>query len=447
MPAELEEQKTLGKPAKTYHLELEEMGAGIEKLYFWVLNFLKDTPPSGLSYKNVYKVKDIYTATETSSYWGMVEQRKGMQQEKVSAYLAAIGKMVKDLFQIVRELRIMDERYEYYEKSKTGDESAEIALKSIWVDMVEGGAKNPASVLGLSTQVGFVILPDLFFKISPKTSDDVDKEVDSLGEQGINRKVREVLSRKLKQYMIWKEKTDHEIKQRKKFMLKYLRQHYNVIHMYINWVRPYLKNIRKLQMAHGKETEPYLVTAFETSKIELELIASRGDEKFEMFQPCLRITFDFIAMPQMAYQNEYQKGAIHTGLTKINIEAYSLKKEQIDDYIKEIEQEDFELLESVNAAMTALKDDLMKYLQEAGEEFKEKKEEVKEESKGFQKIIDEFKKTFGIGMKKVKPEKLLKKKLKAFGIEKEQKESSDQAKTDAYVMYDIFKKANQMLTW
>src|SRR3989338_2207106 len=193
-------KKILGKPITEYRIEIDEPGAGVERYYFWVLNFLQSGPPSGISFTEIHKISDLYTSSETSSYFGVVEQRKGLQQDKVSQYLATIGKMTKDLFQMIRELRIIDERYSYYKDSKLkGEEgdAAEISLKSIWIDMVEGGSKNPTSVFGLSQQVGFVILPDLFFTVRAKGKSAVHEEVEKLKETGINRKVREVLERKL----------------------------------------------------------------------------------------------------------------------------------------------------------------------------------------------------------------------------------------------------------
>ena len=42
------------------------------------------------------------------------------------------------------------------------------------------------------------------------------------------------------------EKTYKELQVRKNFNLGYLRQHYSVIRLYLNWLRPYLKNIQRL---------------------------------------------------------------------------------------------------------------------------------------------------------------------------------------------------------
>jgi len=486
-------EDVLGKPMQEYYIEVEEVGAGVERYYFWLLNFMQASGPSGVKADEVIKVKDIYGATETSSYWGSIEQRKGLQQDRISQYLATIGKMMKDLFQIIRELRIMDERYDYYKRSNAGDEDAEVALKSIWIDMVEGGAKNPTSVLGLATQVGFTILPDLFFSIHPKQKpqaeqkDEVDRSIQealsSLKEEGINRKIIEVLGRKLVQYLIWKQRTEREIFQRRNFMLKYLRQHYNVIKMYMDWVRPYLVNLKRLQMKQNPE-DVHLISAFESSKIELELIAKwfqtnkETKEKLK-YHSYLKLEFTYITIPQMAYQQEYQRGAIHTGKSIIKFKTYALEEEKIAEYKKALEEQDLDLLEAVTGSMDSLKDELKAYLKEAGETiYKEDVEKVVKEAsvsykeaqealeknKGdiekaiqylklpskpsfnpFEGITKGFKEMFTFKKKGEKKEK--KSKYKKWQEQDTLDEAKSTAKQRAYTVYDIFKKGNRLTAW
>ena len=442
---------------KRMHMIMQGMHTGIEKYYFWMSRFMAAKGTYFGLGLDVEKIRDIYGATEASSYWGNIEARKGAQQDKASQYLATIGKMIKDTFQMLRELRILDERVEYYIKGEEGDESAEIALKGTWIDMVEGGAKNPVSVYGLAGQVGFVILPDLFFKVNPKNADDVDKAVNSLKGEGINRKVREVLARKLKQYMIWREKTRKELTTRKRFMLKYLRQHFNIIKMYIGWVRPYLNNIRRLQMK-GEETDVNLVSSFESSNIELELLGikkdyvvtvPRGDTnvdipmKFKKYFPCILVKFKFSTIPQMAYQQEYQRGAIHAGRTDIFIEPYVVTEKDIEEYRVEKDKEDMELITSLNEAMDSLKEELTHYLEEAGELKKEEMEEKKREkiltplTSAFEGFGDMFGALFKMGAKTQTAE----------GMKVDEKSEAKKVATKiAWTAYDVFKKANQLPT-
>ena len=390
--------KPLGEPVKEkfgtkdgYKLTIDELKSGIEANYFWILRFMENKEDFGLKLSGekgeVQKLKDIFMAGEASSMWGSIEQRKAIQQEKVSSYLATIGKMVKDMFQILRELRVMDERLDYYKGYNSGSYSHSVALKSVWVDLVEGGAKNPGSVTGLAAQVGFVILPDLFYRLSPKSSDskEIDKIVNSMAGEGVNKKVLEVLARKLVQFMVWKEKTEEEINSRRKFVLAYLRQHFNVIRMYINWLRPYLRNIKQLEMQRNVN-DPHLLRTFETNKNEVELLGIKKmyteltpegkfeiDRQYKKYFPCLHVKIKFIALPEMAYQKEYQRGAIHIGRTEIFIRGYVAPPQEIEAYKKKLEEEDLEFLESMQVigsleeSLTSLKDELFKYLDEAKE--------------------------------------------------------------------------------
>ncbi len=50
--------------------------------------------------------------------FGSNAQRLSIQQDRASQYLVQIGQLVKQLFPLVRELRIIDERLEMYNSWK-----------------------------------------------------------------------------------------------------------------------------------------------------------------------------------------------------------------------------------------------------------------------------------------------------------------------------------------
>ena len=100
------------KPALSYWVEVEDHRMSIEETYFWQLDWVHYN--QGYPKEWIYKIKDIFTASEHSAFFGAAWQRIGLQQDKVSQFLATIGKMVKEIFQLVRELRILDERLAYY---------------------------------------------------------------------------------------------------------------------------------------------------------------------------------------------------------------------------------------------------------------------------------------------------------------------------------------------
>lgn len=452
------------KPVRSQKLIIQQMQAAAEAYYFWILNFIRN--PNALDYA-VEKTSDVFTATEASSYWSNIEARKEAQMRSVNQWMATIGQLVKNLFQMIRELRIIDERRDYYEKSEAGDESAEVALKGMWVSMVEGGAENPTSVTGMARKLGFVILPDLFFKVNPKNgSKGVDREVKDLADQGINARVRSVLAQKLMQYYLWKERTGQELKWRKNFVLKSMSQTYHSTKLYSHWLKPYLRNIRKLQMK-GMES-PDLVTAFESSWIEMELFCVKDkyfaelpataekelvEREFSAYFPCIKVSFNYITRPEMAFQQEYQhKGAMHAGRTTIEIEGYVLTKGQLEQYRVKKEEEDLELIRSVEESVESLGDELKKYLKEAGE-LEGKKEEAKKEAGMTEGIFEPFVnifKGFGEVFGGLVPEKKFSaggKKLTQFELEQEKNAAKGIVTANVYTLYDVFKKAHGMLSW
>jgi hypothetical protein len=443
-----------------YRLMMDSPQAGVEAKYFSILRSLTDNEPYGRGIKenagHVVKTKDIYSAGETSSYWGSVEQKRGAQIDKFQQIMQNVGSMIKTMFQLLRELRIIEERLKFYEDSDKGDKNSEVHLKSVWSDVVEGGAQSPTSVMGLTSQVGFAALADLFFSIHPKTDKEVEREVKKLKEtHGINKKVREVLGRKLKQFLVWREKTYKELSVGQKFKLGYLRQHYSVIRLYLSWLRPYLRNIQRLQMkTEGVATDKDLVAAFETSKLELEFLAIRDEyfkdtergkvkAKFKDFFPVIRVRVNFVAIPQMAYQNEGQRGAIHMGQSEIIIDGAVLSKKDLDDYQKNLNEDDMDLLEVVDSSIEALRDELSYYLEKAGGVFDIHKEpeKKKEKPKGgvlepFIAVGDFFKELAGVEFKK-----------KEKGPSSSEKGAAKfLAGLDSYLAYYIFKKQNGMIT-
>jgi hypothetical protein len=475
-PGKLAKNKKFGETPARYTITIDSIQGGVEKYYFWVVRMLQTQSPFGLDFRQeagdsssgkvestgrIEKVKDLFTATESSSYFGAIEQKKGLQQDKASNYLATIGKMIKDIFQLIRELRIIDERLAYYNGVNSGDKSSDYALKGIWIDIVEGASKNPSSVYGLANQVGFATLPDLFFTTNVKTAAEVDSAVESSKLKAFNRKVKEVLARKLKQYLIWKEKTEKEIRTRRNFLLKYLRQHYNIIKMYMNWLRPYLKNVRQLQMDSFDFTDPDLVRAFETAKVELEILAIKhvyeSDDylkfkepfRFQYYFPVLRIRFYSTTIPMMQFQSEYQRGPVHAGQNHIIMEGFYATKDEIANYKKAIAEEDFEILSSLFSAMDAMKDELKAYLHEAGETSLEAHHT---EEKEFRKpsvldpitgIFHGFRTLFsGFAPAKKDTKSNVSEKVKRM----EKGAASGAAGTMIYTLYYVFKKAFRMVT-
>lgn len=448
------------KPINKYQIVYESPHSSIEPYYYFCLNNLQNT----LNFPIIDKITDIFTASEHSSFYGAAAQRLGLAQDKVSQYLAAIGAFIrKDLFQLVRDIRWLDERLkihnearEYDDKGNLKNESAEITLKGIWTDMVDGvvqGQRVSANVFQMAQQLQFTSLPDFFFSKHPQKTNEVDKIVDNIDTTAT---VKSVLKRKLQDFIIWKESNYSELKVRKNFELRYLRQHHNIINMYMQWVKPYMKHIAKLRGDISKTDDAALISAFEGSMIEIEILAQRLEEGNKDVYTCILETYEYRTQPSLSFTQEagFHRGPIHMGELKFTLRAYAWNKKKIEAYKWMKQKEDFELFEqidsSVKAAMDAIRDDLDKYLKEADglgkEEKKEEKKKGPSESilspftsvgKGFTDFVGIF------APKAAKPSDAAEEARK----DKEKDKAKGAAKTNLWLEYKIFKKAHQILTW
>ena len=360
------------KPLKRYRLVYESFNANMEETYFWFLSHLRQDQ----GFPEVVKISDIFSASENSAFFGQSAQRLSIQEDRASSFLRGIAEMVKSLFQIIRELRIIDERLDAYEDwervdkdgNKHHSKSADSTLKGIFADFAEnkGGQTQPGSIYHLAQTVGYASLPDLFFNTHVYDKDRVDKVIDGMNQ--FNANVRSVLKRKLYQFLVWKEKTHDELKARKRFQIRYLRQHWATIKMYMSWTKPYLKHIQRLHMNESQLDSADLVSAFETSMTEIELLFKKPASKG--YHSCVLATYEFKTRPLMQYRQDYQQGPVHVGRVIVTLRSYGWNDQDIENYRRMKEAEDRDLLylvdESVQAAMEELGTDLEKYLNDLG---------------------------------------------------------------------------------
>ena len=440
------------RPLKSYRISLEVYDLSLEEPYFWVLEYMRQ------QFEEIDKLEDSFAAAENSAFFGVTQQRLGAQQDKISQFLATTGKMVKELFQMVRELRILDERLHYYDiaekqmpkKLEEREKGAEITLKGIFVDLVQGGGKSAASVYGMARELEFITLPDLFFDAPPfKDSAEIEKYVNGLGAN-FNKNVLRVLIRHLIQFHEWKARTHQEHKNRKQFMLAYLKQHFQIINMYLAWIRPYLRHVEKLNLKEKNMNAPEIISAFEGSMLDIELLCKHkrnvgGKEMFE----CLLLSFQYRTRPELkVVQEGYQRGPVHIGRFEMISRAYHWGKEEVDAYKLFKQKESLLLMGNISStvaeAMKSLGTELDHYLAEAQGEL-EKKEEKKSASVQ-EKTWKE--KIFGLSAPKAHkksggPEKKYdEEKIKEF-----RRKCQGHAVFHAWNSYHTFKKANRMIAW
>ena len=75
------------KSARRYRIHYEGYNISVEEPYFWMLHYLRYFG----GFPKVEKITDVFAAAENSAFFGASQQRIGLQQDKVSAFLATIG--------------------------------------------------------------------------------------------------------------------------------------------------------------------------------------------------------------------------------------------------------------------------------------------------------------------------------------------------------------------
>jgi hypothetical protein len=464
------------KSVASHRLIYENYSMSIEEMYYWVLTQL--TVDQGFRKEEVIKITDIFSASEMSSYWGISAQRISIQQDRVSQYLKFIADMIKTMFQLIRDLNIVDEKLEYYKKSFSDDDNVaqegEVVLKGQFADLVEGGPKNPSSIFGMAQQLGFATLPNLFFQTRIKGVKDeeirgnINKTVSSM-EFG-NDTFKTVLIRKLTHFYTWKFRTYKQLNTYRGLYKSYLKQHYNNIRLYMNWVKPYLRNIRKLSPDGRKADSAELISAFEGEMTEIEILAQKGYGG--EYNAVVLANFDYRTMPQMEWvPGHNERRAVMTGRAEMNLKAYVWTKEDIKNYVKMKEAEDLELIKEIDStiheSMNALEDDIKRFLNEDENKKDEKDKKEKTEKKwkiekgkiveveehgssnfSLRSTADPFINVFkGFG-ELLKPFSF---KIPVFGRAVKTDESMKKAKKDAvnaaWNTYKFYKKAHGLLSW
>jgi hypothetical protein len=439
-----------GEPAE-YHITYDTFGGTLEPVYFWTLDFLRNSSPSGLGLE-VNKIEEQFEASAGGGFFGEMGTKAGIMQDRAMKTLEVINTVLRTLINLIYDLKEYDMRLEVYDnldpkKQSKADErqSAIYALKAIWMDQVDMKA-GMGSINNLTRgDLGFVTLRDAFMQANNA------KQANKLD---LNKRVKVILLKKLKEYNIWKNASEIELRKRYSIERNYLKAQVDSLRLYTKWAKPYLRAAQKLGMKEFTTKaglpSPDMVAAFNNMQMELKLFAKREIKpttayesykklKFEdKYYSCVEVEFKLRTAPQIAKQGQATHYA-HLGVIDVIFKPYSLTGKDISDIEKLEVFEDMDIVEHLTeSSLKDLQADIDHYLKgekdEEGLKIK-KKSSMPNPLKGFGELLSPLG-----SLVSAKKATTYQKGLVIGAVKSD-------AMSSCQTLYSVFKKSHRMISW
>ncbi len=432
-------------PTAQYRVIYDSIGEGLEPLYFWILDFMRDQGPGGIGL-DVFKGPEDFEASVASGYFSEVGQKATQMQAKAMEYFGAINQVIKSLLNLIYDLKEFEMRINMYDKMQNDPDqierkNASSALKGVWMDQVDM-KKGKGSINLLAQDLGFVTIRDAFFYADTK------EQVEDLD---LNERVKNILRRKFSEYNEWLKLSEKEIKKRYAIEKAYLKSQYATLKLYASWLKPYLMAAQKLKMKQFNT--PDIVNAFSNIEIHLSLLGQK-----EMKPEALHASYKKAKLPTKYYAVleaemilrgmpsavNVQGGRqyVHGGRADIRFKAYAMDEDELGALKTKELYDDLDLVDDfVGGSLKELQEEIDTYINPVDENVKPAKSSKRKFENPFKGTID--------GLKELtKPvTELFSWKSPTAGLEKDlKKHAGDNAAKLCFVTYNLYKKLHGMLS-
>jgi len=427
-----------------YHLTYDSFGEGLEPIYFWILDFMRDSYPSGLGLE-VEKAEEAFEATASSSYFGELGTRASIMEDRAMKMMQTVNAVIRSIINLLYDLKEFKIRLDTYEDLKNPDpekkKAAELALRALWMDVVDI-KRGRGSINALAQDLQFVTLRDAFMYA---------KELKEVETMDLNARVKGILKRKLEEYLLWKDNSEKELRKRHNIEKQYLKSQVASLKLYTKWAKPYFKAAQQLKMKDFKS--PDLVAVFNNMVMELRLIGKKEIKPESVFPEykkipfknkvysVIEVSFRFRSVPQ-SLRSQAGQQFVHGGLSEITFTPYVFS----DDELKALEQEEFyEDLKLVEELTNQSLGELQKDLEELFKEEEKKEPEKKKKELIIKSPFGNLGKGFKEALSPVKH--MLKFGEHSYEVKKVKEKAQETAINSCFVLYDVYKKAHGMLSW
>jgi len=437
----------LSKDSTKYKLIYDSLNEGLEPIYYWLVDYMSDSSPSGLDLQ-IRKGTEWMNVAVSSGYFGEMGQRATLMQQKAMEYLGAINAVVKSILNLIYDLGEFEIRLQAYDKAKNTDPDKKregvYSLKGIWMDQVDA-RKGRASINLLAQDLQFVTLRDAFFHVNT-TKDIKDLE--------LNKRIQTILERKLEEYDAWYKASEREIRKRFEIERAYLRSQVGTLTLYANWVKPYLLAAQKLKLQKtdlASLANPHVVNAFSNMEMEIKLFGNTKPITPAAVHPSLanvqldikyyavvEVTTNFRSVPS-ALSGPGGRQYIHGGRTNLDIKGFVVDDVELSVIESYELYEDLNLIEDyIEVSSKQLKEEIDKYINPPP---------PKKEEKPKQQLENPFKGVF-LGFKELFTAlkiEMPKKRVSSVIYTDTENVAKDKAKELATKVYTVYKKTHGMI--
>ena len=424
----------------------DNFGEGVEPIYFWILDFMKDGAPGGLGL-NISKGSEEYEASVSSGYFGEIGMRGTQMQQKSMEYMGAINQVIKSILNLIYDLKEFKLRIENYDDLKSKDpkiiRNALYTIKALWMDQVDV-KKGRGSINMLAQQLDFVTLRDAFFLTNN------EKEVNELD---LNERVKQILIRKLYEFSHWKDLSEKDIRNRYNVEKKYLKSQVGSLKLYTQWLKPYLKAAQKLKIKDFNS--PNIVNAFSNMQIDLTIYGNKEvkpgsihpsyqDLKLERkYYYIIQSHIIFRSVPSTV-TGQGGRHYIHGGRTEIEFKAFVMDDIELEVLQAQELYEDIALIDEwVGGTLEDLQSELAEFIEEKEEKVEGTKPAKDKQTMAnpFEGVYGSFKDMLGLNFDK-KTAKL----KNTFEISEIKNKAEQEAKTICFLLFNLYKKAHGMVS-
>jgi len=443
-----------GKPLSEHLLIYDSSSETLEPLYFWILDLMN------ASFKGkVTKITDNFSSSPGSGHFSELRGKASQMQQEASRVLGTINNILKGVLNLIYDLKEFKIRLSHYDAANSSDksksEAGTLALKQIWMDRVDI-QRGQGSINALSSgNLNFITLRDSF--LAGKGVNDVDK-------MDLNERVKRILKPRVQEFEEWRKNSEKELRKRYEIEKLYLKSQVAALKLNAQWARPYLRAAQRLESTAELESDPALVSIFNTILLELTLMGQSEinieeaslegnlppdfrkrsfNKRLRKYHSVVFVSFKFRGIPSKAGQH-YLFG----GRAEVSFKTYVFNDDELTLLKDEFENSGLE--ESLKLIQGMTDESLLQLKIDIDELLDEKKEDKKDSVN-----INPFAGLFSFLKVEKKDEKEDKKKkvkmLKEKGIKREsyaeryvRNLAEANTKNMSLNIYDIYKKAHGM---